>query len=78
MRPPREARVDRSAREEHTMRTCAICHFSVVPDDWEIVFESGGVLCVDCFHREAGTALPMSKELRKQLEMILNDPAVGQ
>jgi len=57
------------------MRICAICHFDVVPDDWEIVFDSGVVLCVGCFHREAGTALPMSKELRQQVEAIVNGPS---
>lgn len=54
------------------MVTCIICRYEVPLDDVAIVgSRRGRVVCLRCFGRETGAALPMPRALRRELSEAL-------
>lgn len=53
------------------MTTCMICHFETELDDIAAGSPAGNSVCLRCFGRETGTALKMTKSLRREIESAL-------
>ncbi len=53
------------------MWTCRICRFETELDDVALAFADGSCACLRCYARETGTARPMPKALRRQLQAAL-------
>ena len=53
------------------MWTCRICRFATDLDDVTTAFANGTCICLRCYGRETGSALPMPKVLRRELLIAL-------
>jgi hypothetical protein len=53
------------------MRTCRICRFETELDDIVLALPSGACVCLRCYGRETGSALPMPKALRRDVIITL-------
>ena len=53
------------------MRTCRICRFDTELDDIVLALPSGACVCLRCYGRETGSALPMPKSLRRDVIVAL-------
>ena len=53
------------------MLTCTICHFDTNEDDVVVHFGRGQCICLACYQRETGSALPMPASLRRELIAVL-------
>ena len=54
------------------MRICRICRFETVLDDVVLSYANGQCICLRCYERETGSAMPMPKELRRDITEALN------
>lgn len=53
------------------MYLCTLCHFDAEIDDVQLLLADGRCVCVRCYHRETGSARPMPKPLRRELQSVL-------
>lgn len=53
------------------MRTCTICHFEAELDDVAVSMTGDRCICLRCFGRETGSAVPMPKALRREISAAL-------
>ncbi len=53
------------------MYKCVICHFESELDDVIAPASNGRCVCLRCFARETDTALPMPKDLRRDVSSAL-------
>ncbi len=53
------------------MSICRICRFETEPDDVVVRGAAGGCICLRCYGRETGSARPMPKALRRDLQAAL-------
>lgn len=53
------------------MTICSICCFDTELDDVVIGSAAGRCVCLRCFGRETGTALPMPGRLRREIMVAL-------
>jgi len=59
------------------MRTCRICRFDAELDDIVLSLPSGACVCLRCYDRETGSALPMPKGLRQSVIAALASAEVS-
>ena len=53
------------------MFTCTLCRFETELDDVAITMTGDRCVCLRCFGRETGSAVPMPKPLRRALSAAL-------
>jgi hypothetical protein len=53
------------------MRTCNICRYETELDDVALTRPGGQCICLRCYGRETGSARPMPKQLRRELDLFL-------
>ena len=53
------------------MSICRICRFETELDDVVVRGGGGGCICLRCYGRETGSARPMPKALRRDLQAAL-------
>jgi hypothetical protein len=53
------------------MSICRICRFETELDDVVVAGAAGSCICLRCYGRETGSARPMPKALRRDLQAAL-------
>ena len=56
------------------MAICRICRFATELDDVVVRGAGGGCICLRCYGRETGSARPMPRALRRDLQAALTAP----
>jgi hypothetical protein len=59
------------------MFTCVICRFEAELDDVIAPTRRGRCVCLRCFSRETDSSRQMSKDLRRDLSMVLGTAGVA-